>query len=203
MTLTQMTLFFFGVMAVIVIAMLVHSYLDKRKIRKSLYRLTRQYKGTVVQESVFQYPRFYSEKNGRRFDLFFNVVKVGRHYILYTIYSLTASLPSPFLLIKKDSYKAISDESRFTEENGAILHEIDIPFQGRSKQPEWVQKAYKKNGIKELIQALDPFFSVQLGPDALVAGKPYEGLSDIDSEWVVRAVRTLEQLAIGLEECTR
>jgi len=201
MTLTQITLFFLGIMAVIVMAMLVHSYLDKRKIKKSLLYLITQYKGEVLQESIFQYPRFHSEKNGQKFDLFFDVIKVGRHHILYSIYSITASLPHACLFIQKENYKAIADEARFTEENGAILAGIDAPFQGRSQQPVWAEMAYQQKGIRDAIQALDSFSSLQLGPDALVAGKPYEGISDTDPEWVARSVKTLEKLARGLEQC--
>jgi len=199
MTLTQITLFFLGIMAVIVVAMLVHSYLDKRGIMKQLDHLTTQYKGTVLQESIFQYPRFFSENGGRRFDLFFDVVKVGRHHILYSIYSITASLPHALLLIKKDDYKAIADEARFTEENGGVLVDMGLPFEGRSHQSQWAEQVCQQKGVNELIHTLDSFSSLQLGPDALVAGKPYEAISDTDPAWVFRSVKTLERLAQGLE----
>jgi hypothetical protein len=202
MTLTQITLFFLGIMAVIVIAMLVHSYLDKRGITKRLRQLTAQYKGVVLQESIFQYPRFHSESGGRRFDLFFDIVKVGRHHILYSIYSITASLPHSLLLVKKDDYKAIADEARFTEENGGVLMDMGLPFEGRSHKPQWAEQVCQQKGINELIHTLDSFSSLQLGPDALVAGKPYEAISDTDPEWVFRSVKGLEKLAYGLESCT-
>jgi len=203
MTLGQITLFFLTIMAVIVIAMLVHSYLDKKRIMERLQYLKAEYKGEVLQESLFEYPRFYSANggSGRRFDLFFNVVKVGRQHILYSIYSVTTSLPHSFLLIKKDDYKAIADEARFTEENGGILSGIDPPFQGRSREPKWAEHVYQQKAVNESIQTLDGFTSVQFGPDAIVAGKPYEETADTDPAWVFRSVKTLEKLAQGLEQC--
>ena len=201
MTLTQITFFFFIILFVIVLAMLVHSYLDKRKIAKGLHLLTKRFQGKVTQESRLLYPRFHTERNGRKFDLFFNEVKVGRNNILYSIYSISTSLPHSLLFIKKDTYKAIKDEAMFNKENGDILEYTELPFQGHSLRPEWAERACRQAGIKELLVSLDTFSSLQLGPDALIVGKPYEGVSDTDPDTVARSVRTLEQLAKGLEQC--
>ncbi len=206
MTLTQITFFFLGVLAVLVTAMMVHTYLDKRTIRKSLNLLTtfppgERLLGAVLQESQFHYPRFHGKRNGRTFDLFFDVVKVGRRHILYSIYSLAASLPHSLLFINKETFKPITNEVGFTEANGALLTQIDLPFQGRSKQPEWAQRACHQGGVKELLQDLHSFSSLQFGPDALVVGKPYEGLSDTDQENVLHHIKTLEKLAALMEQC--
>jgi hypothetical protein len=195
----QITFFFFGILGVIVLAMFVHSYLDKRRIRKGLDRLTEYFKGRVIQESQLEYPRFSSEREGRKLNLFFNEVKAGRHNILYSIYSITVSLPHSLLLIKKDTYKSIQDEALFRQENGEILAHLDIPYEGRSLHPTWAQQVYDHKGVRELILALTPFSSLQLGPDALVIGKPYEGLSDTDPKIVSQTVKTLEKLAQSLE----
>ncbi|MEK7702469.1 MAG: hypothetical protein AAB317_00720 [Nitrospirota bacterium] len=199
MTLSQITFFFLGIMGVIVIAMLVHSYLDKKKIRNKLKNLTQHLQGDVIQESVFQYPRYHSEINGRVFDLFFDVAKVGRHHILYSIYSLAASLPYPMLLVKNDEFRPITDMAGFTKTNGSLLPAIDTVFQGYSLHPEWAEQVYIDGSIKKTISELDEFSSLQLGPDALIAGKPYEGLSDTDSEKTIQAIKTLEKLAQEIE----
>ena len=201
MTLTQITVFFLEILIVIVIAMLAHSYLDKKKIKKKLLDLVDPLKGSVSQESVFHYPRFHCEFNGRAFDLFFDVVKAGRQHILYSIYSLTASVPHPFLLVKKDEFRPIADPERFLKENGPLLADIDPPFQGYSKTPNRAKKTYLTGDTKKFISALNEFTSLQLGPDALIAGKPYEGLSDADSEKIMQAILSLEKLAQEIEAC--
>ncbi len=201
MTLTQITLFFFGILAVIVTAMGVHSYLDKRSIRQHLNKLKALLPGEVSQESGLEYPRFRSKRNGRTFDLFFNVIKVGRQHILYSIYSLTASLPHSFLLIKKGTFKPLTDEEKFTEATGTLLAELDLPFAGRSKQPGWAEKVCGQGDIKELLRELHSFSSLQFGPDAMVVGKPYEGLIDTDHEKTLHYIETLEKLAALMEQC--
>lgn len=197
---TQMTFFFFGIMAVILIAMGVHSFLDKRKIRKGMERLTKQFKGKVLQESRFNYPRLHTEREGRTFDLFFELVKVGRHHILYSVYTMTTSLPHSLLFIKKGAYQPIKDEVQFAGEHGDLLPDIADPFEGRSRFPEWAQQVYRREGVRETVDALSSFSSLQVGPDAIVVGKPYEGESDTDTDNVLSVVRILERLAYYLEK---
>ena len=201
MTLTQITIFFLEILIVIVIAMLAHSYLDKKKIKKRLLSLVDPLKGNVSQESAFHYPRFHCELNGRAFDLFFDIVKTGRHHILYSIYSLTASIPHPLLLVKTGEFRPIADPDSFLKSNGPLLADIDPPFQGYSRTPAWANKVYLTGDVKKFISALDEFTSLQLGPDALIAGKPYEGLSDADSEKTLQAILSLEKLAQEIEAC--
>ncbi len=212
MTLTQITIYFLGIIVVIIIAMLVHSFLDKKKIKQSLLRLVDPLKGRVSQESAFHYPHFHCNLNGsqgvaplagtlpRAFDLFFDVVKVGRHHILYVVYSLAATLPHALLLIKKDEFRPMADPDGFSKSNGSLLDKINAPFQGYSIEPVWAEKVYTTGGVSKLIASLDDFTSLQLGPDALIAGKPYEGLADADSEKTLQAILSLQKLAQALEE---
>lgn len=205
MTLTQITMYFLGIIVVIIIAMLVHSYLDKKKIKTRLLHLVDPLKGKVSQESSFHYPHFHCNLNGsqgtlpRAFDLFFDVVKVGRHHILYSVYSLAATLPHSLLLIKKDEFRPIADPDSFSKSNGSLLDKINAPFQGYSIEPVWAEKVYTTGGVAQLIASLDEFSSLQLGPDALIAGKPYEGLADADSEKTLQAILSLEKLAKEME----
>jgi len=202
MTMTQITMFFFQILIAIVIAMIVHSYLDKSKIRKRLLQLVAPLNGHVSQATAFDYPRFRCELNGRTFDLFFNVVQVGRHHILYSIYSLSASLTHPMLLVKRNEFRPVADPEIFAKVNGEPLTTITLPFQGYSLYPVWAKKIYLSGDVSKLISSLDEFSSLQLGPDALVAGKPYEGLADADSEKTLQAIKLLNKLAQEMETCT-
>jgi hypothetical protein len=199
---TQITMFFLSILIVIVLAMLVHSYLDKNKIKRRLLQLVDPLKGYVSQESSFHYPHFHCNLNGRAFSLFFDVVKVGRHHILYSVYSLAATLPHPLLLIKKDEFRPMADPDNFSKLNGSLLDKISAPFQGYSIEPVWADKVYTAGEVSKLISKLNEFSSLQLGPDALIAGKPYEGLSDADSEKTLQAIKLLEKLAQEMEQCS-
>lgn len=201
MTLTQITLFFLLIISVIGISMLVHSWIDKRRIKKNFLRLAAELKGYVVQENGLVYPYFTGDIDGRRFDLFFKVVKVGRQHILYYIYSLKADVPCDLLLLKSEYFKPIKDETTFSGGAGQIVPEVSPHYQLRSLQPEAAREIFEKAGIKEFLSPLDEFSSLQLGPDALVVGKPYDGPADTDTAHIVRNVGTLKNLAEAMERC--
>jgi|SRR5579884_50521 len=201
MTLTQITLFFLMILSVIGISMLVHSWIDKRRIKKSFLRLAAELNGYVVQENGLVYPYFTGDIAGRRFDLFFKVVKVGRQHILYYIYSLKSDVPCDLLLLKSNYFKPIKDEAAFSGEAGQPVSEVSPNYQLRSLQPEAARELFEKAGIKEFLTSLDEFSSLQLGPDALVVGKPYDGPSDTDPAHIVRNVETLKNLAEAMERC--
>lgn len=201
MTLTQITFFFLLIISVIGISMVVHSWIDKRRIKKNFLRLATELKGYVVQENRLIYPYFTGDIDGRRFDLFFKVVKVGRQHILYYIYSLKSDVPCDLLLLKSEYFKPIKDEAAFSGNAGQIVPEISPNYQLRSLQPEAAREIFEKAGIKEFLSSLDEFSSLQLGPDALVVGKPYDGPGDTDPAHIVRNVGTLKNLAEAMERC--
>ncbi|MFY9270858.1 MAG: hypothetical protein WAO55_14035 [Candidatus Manganitrophaceae bacterium] len=201
MTLTQITLFFLLILSVIGISMIVHSWIDKRRIKKNFLRLAVELKGYVVQENGLVYPSFTGDIDGRRFDLFFKVVKVGRQHILYYIYSLKSAVPHDLLLLKSDYFKPIKDEAVFSGDAGEIIPEVAPNYQLRSLHPEAAREIFERAGVKTFLTPLDEFSSLQLGPDALVVGKPYDGLSDTESAHVVRNIQTLKSLAEAMEQC--
>lgn len=202
MTSTQITLFFLLIISVIGISMVVHSWIDKRRIKKNFLRLTAELPGRVIQENRLLYPSFTGEVDGRRFDLFFNVVKVGRQHILYYIYSLQAAIPSDLLLLKSEYFKPISDEAQFTGQAGFVLPDLDLKYQVRSQHPEIARHIFEGAGIREHLPALEEFSSLQLGPDALVVGKPYDGPSDTEPGHILSNVASLQKLAGAIEQCT-
>ncbi len=195
------TLFFLFVISVIALAMVVHGYIDKKRIRKNLDQLSNKLSGSVVQESRFFYPRFSGEIEGRQIDLFFEVVKVGRKHILYYIYSLKSEIICSLLLLKADAYKPVSAAPEPVQVAGEPLSEIKGGYEIRTQNQEEAQAIYEGAALKERLKALDEFSSLQLGPDALVVGKPYDGLSDTESVNILKNVRSLVNLAKAMEQC--
>ncbi|MFQ5580468.1 MAG: hypothetical protein ACE5FZ_07635 [Nitrospiria bacterium] len=201
MTQIELTVFFLVIIFVIALAMVVHSWIDKGRIKKNFDRLGSKLTGQVLQENGFIYPRFSGEVSGRHFDLFFKVVKAGRKQILYYIYSLKTGVTADILLLKKDYFKPVTDEGRFTEEAGVLLSDIDSKYQVRSQHVESAQTLFKEANVNGYLSSLDEFSSLQLGPDALVVGKPYDGPPDTEPSNILRNLQVLEKLAEAMEKC--
>jgi len=197
----SITLFFIAIIGAVAIASFIHSWLDKGRIRKGLDGLSKKISGEVIQANIQSYPRFRGEFEGRQFDLFFEVVKVGRKFILYYIYSLKSDVSCKLLLLRSDAYKPVQKEAEAMDEAGRLLPEMDPNYQLRSDNEVEARAIFKNAGLKERLPLLNEFTSLQLGPDALVVGKPYDGLSDTEPEHVVRNVRALANLAQAMEQC--
>ncbi len=200
MTQTQITLFFLAIIVVIATAMLVHSFLDKRRMagnfRRFLSRLPRGItQGSITQENPLAYPQLSVNVNGRTLYFFFTVVKVGKQQILYCIYSLAAAIKADLLLLKSDRYKP-ADLSETV-----LLPEINPQYQARSHHPEAATTLLTQVHINDYLKELDEFATLQIGPDALVAGKPYDGISDTEPENILRNINALEGMAKGVEQC--
>lgn len=195
------TIFFLLVIGVIALAMIVHGWIDKKRIKKNLSQLSELLSGKVIQESRFFYPRFSGEIDGRQIDLFFEVVKVGRKHILYYIYSLKSEVTCSLLLLKSDVYKPMKSESEVMQAAGTLLSDANDAYEIRSQNAAEANAIIKGAALKERLTALDEFSSLQLGPDALIVGKPYDGLADTESINVMKNVRSLVNLAKAMEQC--
>ncbi len=197
----NITIFFLIVVSTIGIAQMIHTWIDKGRIRDNFKKLIGKLPGEVIQPNRLDYPRFSGEIEGRHFDLFFKVVKVGRKHILYYIYSLKSDISSSLLLLKADTYKPIRDEPEPLKEAGVALSEIRAGYQLRSQNEAEATAIFEGAGLKERLPALDEFSSLQLGPDALVVGKPYDGPADTEAVNIMRNVRSLIKLAEAIEAC--
>lgn len=195
------TLFFFFIVGVIALAMIVHGWIDKKRISKNFLQLSEPLSGRVVQESRFFYPRFAGEIEGRQVDLFFEVVKVGRKHILYYIYSLKSEITCSLLLLKSDEYKAGKGSAEAIEAAGTLVSEAKDAYEIRTQNEAEASAIIEGADLKERLTALDEFSSLQLGPDALVVGKPYDGIADTESVNIMKNVRALVDLAKAMEKC--
>jgi len=197
----QITLFFLSIVAVIGIAQLIHSWIDKGRIRSNFQNLINDLPGEVIQDNRLLYPRFRGQIDGRQFDLFFKVVKVGRKHILYYIYSLASNIECSLLLVKAEAFKPIRVEPDALKEAGVPISELREGYQIRSKDEGAANLIFDGAGLKERLPALQEFSSLQLGPDALVVGKPYDGPSDTQAVHIMKNVRSLVNLAKAMEQC--
>jgi hypothetical protein len=208
-TLTQITLFFGAILLGLVCAMFIHSWLDKRGIVRNLRELIPELDGALLQPHPFVYPRFHGSVGGRDVDLFFTVVKVGRKFILYIVYRLASSPRVDLLLIRSGVYKPMlptdaapgtnGPEGNRPEVMGPLLPDLDPRYEIHARQPEVARPFFEKADLGRHLTALSEFTTLQLGPDALVIGKPYDGLSDTAPENVIPNLRALSALADAME----
>ncbi|HET6370423.1 MAG TPA: hypothetical protein VFG95_04460 [Nitrospiria bacterium] len=203
MTLTQITLAFFGLMAVIVVAMIVHGYLDKRRITKSFRALARSLPGEMFQESPFVYPHLVAALEGRKVSVFFQVVKVGRKHILYLIYSVGVQLGFSLLLLKEQFFRPKGNEGELAEAIGPILPRMDERYLARSKEAEAAASLFQRADLSTRLNPIEEFTSVLIGPDSIVAGKPYEGLSDVRPEYLLQNIRSLKEMSLAVERASK
>lgn len=200
MTLTQITLAFFSLMAVIVAAMLVHGYIDKRRITKNFKMLAHSFGGEIDQGNPLVYPRFLADRHGRRVSVFFQVVKVGRRHILYLIYSMSVPISLSLLLLKEQFFHPTENETQVTEISGPILPKLDTRYLARSKDGSAASALYERAGLSAYLTPIEEFTSLLIGPDSIIAGKPYDGLSDILPEALSKNITHLEEMALAIEK---
>ena len=200
MTLFQITLAFMVLMAVIVLAMIVHGYLDKRRIRKSFERIALSLSGTANQENPFVYPRLSGSLHGQSFEVFFQVVKAGRRHLLYLIYSMPIHLGFSLLLLKEKFFRPSVDEAQLTAVSGPVLPKLDDRYLVRSKEQAASMALFERAGLPSCLTPLEEFTSLLIGPDSIVVGKPYEGLPDADPQRIERNLASLKKMAAAVEQ---
>jgi hypothetical protein len=202
MTLTQITLAFLGLMAVIVAAMIVHGYLDKRRITKSFRALARSLPGKMSQENPFVYPHLVAALEGRKVSVFFQVVKVGRKHILYLIYSVGVQLGFSLLLLKEQFFRPTANEGDLAGAVGPVLPRMDGRYLARSKEAEAASALFQRADLSTRLTPIEEFTSVLIGPDSIVAGKPYEGPSDVRPEHLLQNIRSLKEMSLAVERAS-
>lgn len=199
MTLTQITIAFFSLMAVVLMAMLVHGFIDRRRIVRRFSDLAVSLSGTVRQVHAWSYPTVTATRNGRTLSAGFQVVKAGRRHVLYLIYGVTVKLGFSLLLLREGVHRPYSDEDALAAISGPILPEIDPRYRVHATDAEAARDLLMQTSLLERLAPLEGFSSLLIGPDALVAGKPCEDLSEIAPALLRSQFEALLALAEAVE----
>jgi hypothetical protein len=199
MTLFGITLAFAILLAALGSAMIIHSIVGKRRILTDFRLLSERIGGRTSQPTVFSFPRVDGHYDGREASVFFHLAKGEKASIIYVVYTLSVKAASALFLSKDRYYKPVNDPSKLSREAGEVVPGLDGRYEVRTTDAERANRLFSKGDVRTHLDALDSFPSLVLGPDQLVAGKPFESPSDTNPESALKAFRALDKIAAEME----
>ncbi len=199
MTLFGITLAFAILLAALGTAMIVHSIVGKRRIVGDFRRLSERISGRVSQPTLFSFPRVDGRYDGRDASVFFHLAKGEKASIIYLVYTMSVKAASALFLSRDKYYKPLNDPTKLSREAGDVVPGLDGRFEVRATDPELANRLFMQGNLRGHLDALDTFPSLVLGPDLLVAGKPFENSIDTDPESALKHFRALGKIAAEME----
>jgi hypothetical protein len=76
---------------------------------------------------------------------------------------------------------------------------LDGRYEVRTTDVARANRLFSQGDIRAHLDGLEPFPSLVLGPDLLVAGKPFESPADTHPESALKAFRALDKIAAEME----
>jgi hypothetical protein len=199
MTLFGITLAFAVLLAALGSAMIIHSIVGKRRILADFRTLSERIGGHTSQPTVFSFPRVDGRYDGREASVFFHLAKGEKASIIYVVYTLSAKAATALFLSKDKYYKAVNDPTKLSREAGEVVPGLDGRYEVRTSDAARASRLFNQGDIRSHLDALEPFPSLVLGPDLLVAGKPFESPADTHPESALKAFRALDKIAAEME----
>ena len=199
MTLFGITLAFTMLLAALGTAMIVHSIVGKRRIVADFRGVSERIGGTISQPTVFAFPRVNGRYDGRDASVFFHLAKGEKASIIYVVYTLSVKAAASLFLAKDKYYKPVNDSTKVSREVGALVPGLDGRYQVHSTDAERARRLFERGEIRHHLDGLATFPSLVLGPDSLIAGKPFESPEDTAPEAVLTHFRALGRIAAEME----
>jgi hypothetical protein len=199
MSLFGITVAFAILLAALGSAMIIHSIVGKRRIVTDFRQLSERIGGNVSQPTVFAFPRVDGRYDGREAAVFFHLAKGEKASIIYVVYTLSVKAASALFLSKDKYYKPVNDPTKLSREAGAVVPGLDGRFEVRAADSARAQKLFHEGDVRTHLDSLDSFPSLVLGPDLLVAGKPFENPTDTNPEAALKYFRALGKIATAME----
>ncbi len=199
MTLFGITLAFALLIAALGSAMVIHSIVGKRRIVADFRRLSERINGQVAQPSVFAFPRVDGRYDGRDASMFFHLAKGEKASIIYLVHTLSVKTATALFVSKDKYYKPVNDPTKLSREAGELIPGINGPFLVRGSDAPAATRLFAQDEFRGQLDLLDSFPSLVLGPDLLVAGKPFENLTDTHPDAALTHFRALGKIATAME----
>lgn len=199
MTLFGITLAFTILLAALGSAMIIHSIVGKRRILTDFRKLSDRIGGRTSQPTLFSFPRVDGRFDGREAAVFFHLAKGEKASIIYVVYTLSAKAATALFLSKDRYYKPVNDPTKLSREAGEVVPGLDGRYEVRTTDVARANRLFSRGDIRSHLDSLEPFPSLTLGPDLVVAGKPFESAADTHPESALKAFRALDKIAAEME----
>lgn len=199
MTLFGITLAFAILLAALGSAMVIHSIVGKRRIVADFRRLSERINGRVSQPTLFSFPRVDGRYDGRDAAVFFHLAKGEKASIIYLVHTLSVQAATALFVSKDKYYKPVNDPTKLSREAGDVVPGLGGQFEVRATDPEAASRLFARGNLSGHLDALEAFPSLVLGPDQLVAGKPFENLTDTNPDATLKHLHALGKIATAME----
>ena len=197
----QLTILFTILMASLAMGMLIHTYQSRKKIFRNFQRLSSipgAVKGEAVQKSVFAFPSFEGAAFGKKISAFFHIAEGKQTSVIYFTSTMEVKAAFSIFLKKEHFYRAVQG-ARLDKNAGIPVPDIDPRFEIRSHDVEKTRQYFKDPRVIKRLSDLENYPAVQIGPDAVIISKPYDGIKDSRPEAVIGGFEILKDLADALE----
>jgi hypothetical protein len=185
-----------------VASMLYYGSRGKKKMREGFDRLAAGTGGTVEQPTRMHYPRLTAEVDGRPVTLQVHLSEGHRKTsdIIYLVLSTPARVGCATLVVREGYFAAAPERAGFNDVAGDYLEGL-LPGRYVYADDEAATHALLGEAdVGAAVPALaEGYPSLVLGPDAVTAGKPYGGATDLLPERLLPEFAALTALAAALE----
>lgn len=197
MSFWQITLGFLGLLAVVGISFLIHSSINRARIRKNFRELAPKLNGTVRQPGLLSYPTLEGTLEGRAAQTFFHVTKAKRISVLYVASRISVSASYSALLLKDNYFKPF-DTTRLAKDAGKGGLKAN-GFLVWSNQQDRVKALIESPAFLEKLRTMEDYPTIVMGPDSIIMSKPYDSLEDTAPEQVMKNYTALFGMALLME----
>lgn len=197
MSFWQITLGFLGLLAVVGISFVIHSSINRGRIRKNFLALGPSIQGKLAQRSFFAYPTLEGKMEGRAAQAFFHVTKAKRISVLYVASRIDVSAGYSALLLKDNFFKPF-DTSRLAQDAGRGGLKAD-GYLVWSDHQDRVKPLIESPRFLKTLETMSDYPAIVLGPDSIIMSKPYDSLADTTPEQIMKNFRALLDLARQME----
>lgn len=198
---------------ILLLALAVHSAVNKRRILRQFRAVAPGLAGHVSQDGLLTFPRLDGTYRGRQVALFFQSRQSMRSgdgakdgdgpRLTYLVVTLSARTAVSLLVLKQTFFKPVAPGTlaAMREAAGDVISDGPA-YQVRSRDPEPALALYRQPAVQESLQslwALDHVVGLVLGPDSVVASMPYTDLTETEPTRLIRTIECLDAVAVAME----
>ena len=197
----QLSILFAILMLALALSMFIHTYQSRRKIFSNLQKFSEKDKGIdgkATQKNILSFPSFEGKEFNRKVSAFFHIAEGKQTSVIYFTSSIEVKAPFSVFVRKESFYRPVQN-IRLENHAGKLIPDIDPRFEIRSDDEMRTRQFFRNEQVVKNLAQLENYPAVQLGPDAIIISKPYDGVKDTNPESVANGFELLNELAEAME----